>query len=224
MDLTDQQLVERILAGSPEDFAPIMRRYNQRLFRTVRAIVRSDSDAEDVLQEAYVSAYRHLHQFAGRARLSTWLTRIAVNAALGHLRRKPLAPEHIPVPTPLDNPERALSQRQLRGALEASIDALPEAYRMVFMLRVVQGLSGSETAACIGVDEQVVRKRLQRARQSLRKTLTRTDPAIAFSFAGEQCDRIVATVLRRISNASAGPREPWPQNENASRPITPSSP
>lgn len=208
---SDEAIVQRILAGESALFERIMRRHNQRLFRAARAILNDDAEAEDVMQEAYMRAFAHLGQFRGDAQLGTWLTKIAVHEALGRVRKRrrlaPLPPddgvEALPMvdrPTPT-NPEREADKAELRRLLERAIDDLPEAYRTVFVLREVEGLSTAMTADCLGVSEEVVKTRLFRARLRLRDELYARAGAVAseaFAFAGDRCDRVVAAVLSRL--------------------------
>ena len=212
---SDDLLVRRILGGEPALFERIMRRHNQRLFRAARAILNDDAEAEDVMQETYARAFAHLGQFRGDAQLGTWLTKIAVHEALARVRkRRRLAPlpavgevEALPMPdrpTPSD-PEHEAHNAELRKLLERAIDALPETYRTVFVLREVEGLSTATTAECLGVSEEVVKTRLSRARVRLRDGLYERAgvvAATAFTFGGERCDRIVAAVLPRLIGAS----------------------
>jgi RNA polymerase sigma-70 factor (ECF subfamily) len=182
-----------------------MRRYNQRLYRAVRAILQNDSDAEDVVQQAYLNAYRHLDQFEGRARFSTWLTRIAVYEALSRRRRardKPLGSgddEQIgrAVSTAPD-PERQTYAGELSAILESALDALPHGYRSVFTLREIDGLNTAETARQLRVSEGTVKTRLHRARDLLQRKLHDVTPAAAFRFDGRRCDRMVAAVMSRL--------------------------
>jgi RNA polymerase sigma-70 factor, ECF subfamily len=215
-ELTDDEVVVRVLGGETALFEVLMRRHNQRVFRACRAIVRDDAEAEDVMQEAYVRAYSHLSQFAGLSAFSTWLTRIAIHEAYARVRRQRrfAGVEAIDVledgssvaaPAPVRDPERAASDRELAHVLESAIDALPEAFRAVFMLRMVEGMSGAETADCLGIPEETVKTRLFRARGMLRSDVdARTEGALkeAHRFLFERCDRVVAAVLRRIG---AGP-------------------
>jgi RNA polymerase sigma-70 factor (ECF subfamily) len=209
--LSDEEVVRRVRRGETALFGIVMRRYNQRLYRVTRALVRDDAEAEDVLQQAYVNAYTHLHQFAGEARFATWLTRIATYEAFARLRRRGRRQEKSAaggvedamdaLPTPLPDPERQAFAGELRRALEASLDALPANYRAVFVLRDVEGLSTVEAAECLGVSEDVVKTRLSRARALLREDLFERAGLSArsvFSFAGDRCDRIVAAVLARL--------------------------
>lgn len=209
--LPDEEVVRRVERGEPALFEILMRRHNQRLFRVARAIVRNDAEAEDVLQQAYVNAYTHLHQFAGEARFATWLTRITTHEALGRLRRQGRRKETTPMgdaeemmdalPAPQPDPEQQAFTTELRRALEASLDSLPEIYRTVFVLRDVEGLSTVEAADSLEVSEDVVKTRLRRARALLREDLFERAGLSAcsvFSFQGDRCDRIVAAVLSRL--------------------------
>jgi RNA polymerase sigma-70 factor, ECF subfamily len=208
--LSDEEVVRRVGRGETALFEILMRRYNQRLFRVARAIVRDDAEAEDVLQQAYVNAYTHLHQFAGEARFATWLTRITTYEALARLRRQGRHQETYRgdgddtmdgLPAPQPDPEQQAFTGELRHALEASLDALPETYRTVFVFREVEGLSTAETADCLEVSEDVVKTRLHRARALLREDLYQRAGLSArsvFSFDGGRCDRVVGAVLGRL--------------------------
>lgn len=211
--LPDEEVVRRVRGGEAALFEILMRRYNQRLFRVARAIVRDDAEAEDVLQQAYVNVYAHLDQFAGEARFATWLTRITTYEAFARLRRRGrFSAAHVgegadtmdDLPASQPDPERQAFAGELRHALEASLDALPEGYRTVFVLRDVEGLSTAEAADCLEVSEDVVKTRLHRARALLREDLFERAGLSArsiFSFRGDRCDRIVATVLSRLGVA-----------------------
>jgi RNA polymerase sigma-70 factor, ECF subfamily len=205
---SDEEIVTRILDGETLLFEVLMRRHNERVYRAARAILRDDAEAEDVMQEAYVNAYAHLRQFDGRAKFSTWLTRIAVHEALGRLRRRgrfePMERESletlVPTTAPPD-PERLAFGRELGALIESAVDGLRPGYREVFMLRQVEGLSTAETADVLGISEDLVKTRLSRARSSLQHDLlARTDAAAstAFTFGQARCDRLVDSVLRRI--------------------------
>jgi len=210
--LSDEQVVAQVLAGQTALFEILMRRHNERLYRAARAIVHDDSEAEDVMQQAYVNAYSHLRQFDGRAAFATWLTRIAVNEAIRRAREQgryqPLdADSTIPFKArfPIGStgdPEKQAFALELRAILEEAVDALPDGAREVFMLRHVEGLSTAETAACLSVSEDVVKTRFSRARAALRQRLfARMGAAAAtsFPFQRPRCDRLVAAVLARIS-------------------------
>jgi RNA polymerase sigma-70 factor, ECF subfamily len=211
---TDEVVVARVLAGALAAFEVLMRRYNQRVFRAARAVLRDDAEAEDVVQDAWVRAYAHLSQFGGRASFATWLTRIVVHEAIARRRRRmrqvPLD-DHAPAlvattPTPDD----AAGGREVAAAIERAIDALPTPYRTTFVLRDVQGLDTAETAACLEVPEATVKTRLHRARSLLRTELgVALDVAAdgVFAFAGHRCDRMVATVMSRIQTLEFGADE-----------------
>jgi RNA polymerase sigma-70 factor (ECF subfamily) len=211
--IADEEVVERIRAGNTALYEVLMRRYNQRLFRIAYSILRNYSEAEDVMQEAYVRAYQHLEQFAGEAKFSTWLTKIAINEALQRVRRswrtesfESSLETHL---NPMDNvrtnmrdPERQTYDEELRLVLEGAIEARPEAYRSVFVLRAVEGLSAAETAACLDIGEEAVKSRLHRARKMLQKDLRQRASlmtAEAFPFHLSRCDRVVNAVLKRIA-------------------------
>jgi RNA polymerase sigma-70 factor (ECF subfamily) len=197
-------------------FEQIMRQHNRMLFRTARAILGDDAEAEDALQEAYVQAYHSLESFRGDAKLSTWLARIVANEALMRLRKQKRRAEIVPIQpaagqeleqvsdTDMNNaPDTSAERKEMRLLLEAQIDALPDAYRTVFMLRAVEELSVEETADVLEIPQATVRTRFFRARSLLRESLAqKIDVACedAFSFAGERCDRIVARVLQRITS------------------------
>ncbi|HQR72679.1 MAG TPA: RNA polymerase sigma factor [Burkholderiaceae bacterium] len=213
-DTPDVVLVSHAAQGNEAAFEIIMRRHNRLLFRTARSIVKDDSEAEDVLQESYLRAWRALGGFRSDARLSTWLVRIVVNEALGRLRRRhatiiPLdaamtSPEPGTVASLADEPDRQPEQSamraELRSLMEARIDHLPEAFRAVFVLRAVEEMSVEEVAQALEIPEATVRSRFFRARSLLREGLaSEIDVALgdAFSFDGARCDRIVAAVLAR---------------------------
>ena len=202
---TDEDIVARVLGGETALFELLMRRHNQRLYRVARGIVGDDAEAEDVTQEAYVRAFQHLGQFAGRAKFSTWLTRIAVHEASARRRRRGRqidVEESIPaLASTAAGPEQRAADQELGRAIEAAIDALPVVYGAVFMLREVEGLSTAETAACLEINEETVKTRLHRARALLRNHITARVGAAAresFQFAGARCDRTVAAVMARI--------------------------
>jgi RNA polymerase sigma-70 factor (ECF subfamily) len=198
-DDEDEKIVARVCAGQVDAFAIIMRRYNQRLYRTARAILRDDSEAEDVVQETYFRAFAHLPSFRHEAKLGTWLTRIAVNEACARLRRcRRIREVEAPIDMPVVTPEECAGNDELRRALEAAIDALPAPLRIVFVLRSVDGLDTGETAAILGISVASTKVRLHRARAALRHSLSPRFEAMsreAFTFLGMRCDRIVAAVM-----------------------------
>jgi RNA polymerase sigma-70 factor (ECF subfamily) len=210
---SDEDLIREVLAGNTGLFELLMRRYNERVYRAARAIVRAEQDAEDVMQQAYVNAFTHLGQFNGSARFSTWLTRIAINESLARVRRQgryePYDFEHSNVQPfssrpASENPERQAFTREMRSLLEWAIDALPDGLREVFMLRDVEGLNTAETADCLGVSDDVIKTRLSRARAALRRLLferTGATASEAFRFYRPRCDRVVSSVLLRIRAA-----------------------
>ena len=205
--LSDSEIARRIVAGEPSLFQVLMRRYNQRLFRVARSIVRSSPEAEDVVQQSYLSAYLNLSQFEGRASFSTWLVRIAVHESLLRVRRR----KHQEVPIGDDDsmpgnvtggdPEHQASTRELARLLEEACDSLPNGYRVVFMLRGIEGMSTAETAACLDLSEEAVKVRFHRARSLLREHM---DDSVggtareAFSFLGDRCASMVARVMSMI--------------------------
>ena len=211
--LSDEEVVMRVRAGDTALYEVLMRRYNQRLFRSARAILRNEEEAEDVLQETYVRAYASLAQFAGRAQFSTWLMRIAIHEALSRLRRRKSRPvvsaqrepgqqrmERLRSPNP--DPEQQALRHETVSLLERAVDALPGKYRCVFVLREIEGLSTSETATCLELSEETVKIRLLRARQRLRQELyTRVGATSsqAFQFLGTRCDHVVQQVLEQLS-------------------------
>ncbi|AGB47041.1 RNA polymerase sigma factor, sigma-70 family [Mesorhizobium australicum WSM2073] len=206
----DMQLVHRALTRDPDAFRAIMKVYNQRLYRIARGILRNDAEAEDVVQEAYVSAFASLAAFRGQSTLATWLSRIVINEALGRLRKRrrtvemPADPEARIIRFPLksnDDPERTMAQRQILALVERATDSLPDIYRMVFVARVIEGLSMEETADLLGVRPETVKTRLHRARALLRKALDdEIGPVLldAFPFAGRRCERLTQAVMGRL--------------------------
>ena len=210
--MSDEEVVKHVLSGETVLFEVLMRRYNQRLYRAARSILGDDNEAEDVMQDTYVRAYEHLNQFSERAKFSTWLTRIAVHEALARHRRRSRFVEIDSTPeseidnvsilvSKTQNPEQETLARELSAVLESSVDALPDSYRSVFMLRDVEEMSTAETAECLDISKEAVKTRLHRARALLREKLySRVGLATAgaFRFAGQRCDQLVSAVLDRI--------------------------
>lgn len=222
-DLSDSALAQRIGGGDQLAFEALMRRYNGKLFRVARAILRDDSDAEDVLQDAYLEAYRHIGDFRGESALGTWLTRIVVNQALMRVRkerrRASIVPFRNTVPHDTENleaqvpdqtsesPSASVIRAETRKILERRIDELPASFRAVFIMREVEEMSVEETAECLSISPATVRTRLFRARALLREALARdidTATADVFAFAGARCDRIVTNVLARLAAGGNG--------------------
>ncbi len=213
-DRSDPELVALALANDIRGFRAIMRRYNRRLFRVARGILRDDAMAEDALQEAYLKAFRHLADFQGASAFSTWLTRIVMNEALGRLRRERRMPEvsvdtaamqsrvvDFPTGSPIDNPEITMAQRQILKLVEEATDSLPEEYRLVFILRVIEEMSVEETAEMLSLKPETVRSRLHRARALLRRQLDALIGPVAmdaFPFAGWKCDRLTERVMEQL--------------------------
>jgi RNA polymerase sigma-70 factor (ECF subfamily) len=221
--LADAELAMLAARGDTLAFQHIMRRHNRLLFRTGRSILQNDEETQDALQEAYLRAWRSLGNFRAEARLSTWLVRIVVNEALGRLRGRRSA-QVIPLDTasdaaeaqgetwmhadPDEQPERQAMRGEFRSLIETRIDALPGAFRTVFVLRAVEDMSIEEVAAALEIPEATVRSRFFRARGLLREALSReVDLAIgdAFSFAGQRCDDIVAHVMSAITGDAPSP-------------------
>lgn len=210
--LTDEEVVARVLAGETAMYEIVMRRHNQRLYRASRAILRNDGEAEDVMQDAYVRAYRHLSQFAGRAKFSTWLTRIAVHEAIARKHRleryNELDSSSDSQGDPMDrivsampNPEQQASNSEARKLLEEAVENLPDSYRTVFVLREIEEMSTSDVAETLEITEENVKTRLHRARALLRKSLYNlagVQSSKAFEFHAVRCDRIVSNVFERI--------------------------
>ena len=203
---SDEVVIGRVLAGEIELYAVIMRRYNRRLYRVVRAIVRVDEDAEDVMQHAYMQGYEHLAKFRGESSFATWLTRIAVHEALRRVRigkrsaflEDEVGDEDELIATDERTAEHHTADGELRKALEQAIDRLPPAFRTVFMLREVEEMSTADAAQALGIPEDTVKTRLYRARGLLQSALASRD---AFSFERPRCDRLVEAVLSRLRAA-----------------------
>jgi RNA polymerase sigma-70 factor, ECF subfamily len=212
--LGDAELVQLALQRDSNAFRAIMQRHNRRLYRVARSIMHDDSEAEDVVQEAYVLAFSNLAKFRSESSLATWLTRITLNEALGRLRRRrptvdlssldlPNGAQVIPFPTMPSNedPERNAAQREIRCIIERAIDELPEIFRVVFVMRDVEDMSIDETAAFLGLRPETVKTRLHRARKLLRQALNeKLAPVLTdvFPFAGRRCQRITDEVLNRL--------------------------
>jgi RNA polymerase sigma-70 factor (ECF subfamily) len=218
-NVSDFDFAQRIAAGDRDALQRLMRRYNQRLYRTARSILKDDAEAEDALQDAYVLAYKAMGRFRGGASLATWLVRIVVNEAVRRMRKCSRRAELIQldgtveqlsenpgvnmIDASQEQPEAAVLRAETRRLLEHKIDLLPDVFRTVFNLRAVEDMSVDETAACLGIPSATVRTRYFRARGLLRESLAREidfNLEHAFAFDGDRCDRIVAGVLARIEN------------------------
>jgi RNA polymerase sigma-70 factor (ECF subfamily) len=219
-ELADEEIVRRVRAGDSALYEILMRRHNQRLYRTIRAILRDDREVEDVMQQAYLNAYLHLDQFKGTARFSTWLTRIAVNQAIRRGRTADHRHEAITasdsddvfidhVQAPGLDPEHTMYGQELKGVIEGVLESLPEPYRLVFVLREVEGLSTAEAAECLAINEDTVKTRLHRAKGLLRQQIGgQLGPATnaVYAFHLSRCDRVVEGVMARILSFARQPQ------------------
>jgi len=219
--LTDAEVVDRVRRGETALFEILMRRHNQRVYRVARAVVKDESEAEDVMQQAYINAFVHLKQFEDRSQFSTWLTRITLYEALSRRRKmRPQQPlgdlddsenstdDMQSVTSSQPDPERQAYAGELGRILEAAVDALPETYRAVFMLREIEGLSTSETAGGLDLGEEAVKTRLHRARAMVRRSITDRLGAAGtpvFEFHADRCDRVVCIVLAEIRRRNPAP-------------------
>ena len=211
----DSELVKRALARDEAAVRDIIKANNRRLYRLARGILRNDGEAEDVVQETYVRAFTHLTDFRGESSLSTWLSRIAMNEALGRLRRQRPGVElsslpqgtleaqiiQFPLMSAADDPEKSMAQREIQHVVEGAIDELPEPFRMVFITRVVEGMNVEETAEILDLKPETVKTRLHRARAMLRDNVEKKiGPVVmeAFPFAGKRCERLTEAVLKRL--------------------------
>ena len=211
----DAELVARARGRDEAAIRSIMQANNRRLYRLARGILRNDSEAEDVVQETYVRAFTHLENFRGESSLATWLGRIAINEALGRLRRQRVNVEWTSLPPGVleaqiiqfphsatsDDPEKSMAQREIQHVVEHAIDELPEAFRIVFITRVIEGMNVEETAEILRLKPETVKTRLHRARTMLRDNVEKKiGPVVmeAFPFAGKRCERLTEAVLKRL--------------------------
>lgn len=211
----DAELVRRARIRDEAAIRTIMQTNNRRLYRIARGILRNDGEAEDVVQETYVRAFTHLDSFRGDSSLATWLSRIAMNEALGRLRRQrpsvdwtTLEPGTLnaqiiqfPVSATSDDPEKSMAQREIQHVVEQAIDELPEAFRIVFITRVIEGMNVEETAEILDLKPETVKTRLHRARTMLRTSVEKKiGPVVmeAFPFAGKRCERLTNAVIGRL--------------------------
>jgi len=204
---TDEAVINLICLGETKLYSVIMRRYNQRLFRTARSILKNDDDAQDAVQEAYISAFFKLDSYESTGKFAAWLTRITVNEAL-MIKRKPVnkifeKSFNETVITARGNPADTLANKELAGLIEVAIDALPDNFRIVFVLRAVQQLSVRETALSLDIKEATVKTRFLRAREQMQLFLNKHIQDVglhAFEFAGQRCDNIVMNVFKRLDS------------------------
>ena len=220
----DCQLAERALAGEEEALRLIMAQNNRRLYRIARSILLDSHEAEDVIQEAYLKAFIHLDGFRGEAGLATWLARITINEAAARLRirrrakiihyfgaQKQQGEVFSSQAKDCDDPEKSLAQREILRLVEQATDRLPEDFRLVFVLRVIEGLGVAETAQILDVRPETVKTRLHRARRLIREQLEKDiGPFVmeAFPFGGARCAQSVCAVLARLTLAKRI-REPF---------------
>ncbi|HEX2632977.1 MAG TPA: RNA polymerase sigma factor [Bradyrhizobium sp.] len=213
--IADTELVQRAIARDEVAIRSIMQANNRRLYRLARGILRNDSEAEDVVQETYVRALTHLQDFRGDSSLATWLSRIAMNEALGRLRRQRPGVElsslppgtleaqiiQFPNSATSEDPEKTMAQREIQRVVEHAIDELPDHFRIVFITRVIEGMNVEETAEILGLKPETVKTRLHRARSMLRENVEKKiGPVVmeAFPFAGKRCERLTVAVLKRL--------------------------
>jgi RNA polymerase sigma-70 factor (ECF subfamily) len=220
-DLRDDELVQLAGSGDATVFRVIMQRHNRRLYRVARGVLGDDAEAEDVVQETYVKAFENLGLFRGESSLATWLTRIAINEALGRKRkRRPttdlsdldMIDEQgearvliFPGVRMDSNPEADASRSEIRHLLERAVDDLPEAFRIVFVMREVEQMSVAETASQLGIQPETVKTRLHRARRLLRESLEeKLGSALqdTYAFDGARCERMTNAVLRRLGEGA----------------------
>lgn len=219
------ELVALVRAGHQEAFRHIMERCNQRLFRVARAVLNDDTEAEDALQDAYITAFNRLDSFRGDAKLSTWLTRIVLNECYQRLRkRRTTVPIdnlefgqdtaqvlNFPGNYGMENPVNAAGRSQVRQLIESAIESLPEPFRVVFVMRSVEEYSTQETADMLGIRVETVKTRLFRARHQLRNALSDTLESSlgeAYPFLGARCARITESVMQRIGTMTENPSSP----------------
>jgi|SRR5579859_8032631 len=214
----DAELVRRARKRDEAAIRAIMQSNNRRLYRLARGILRNDGEAEDVVQETYVRAFTHLDSFRGDSSFATWLARIAMNEALGRLRRQRPNVEWTSLPlgtleaqiiqfpfSAASDPEKTMAQREIQDVVEQAIDGLPEAFRIVFITRVIEGMNVEETAEILELKPETVKTRLHRARGMLRDNIEKKiGPVVleAFPFAGKRCERLTEAVLKRLGFAA----------------------
>jgi len=189
--LSDEEVVRRVLAGEPGLYEVIMRRYNQRLFRTLRATIADDREAEETMRETYVKAFSRLQEFDGQGRFSTWLLRIAIQETLDRGRHEPLHRDG----------GNGHGVPAGRGMLERALEGLPATLRTVYVLREVDGLATNETADCLGISHVNVRVRLHRARTQLKAhgdPQGVTDFRQLHPFPEDRCERVVSGVMALV--------------------------
>jgi RNA polymerase sigma factor (sigma-70 family) len=208
----ENEVIDRIIKGEKELYEVIMRKYNQRLYRIARSIIKDESEIDDVLQETYIKAFEHLNQFEGRSQFSTWLTRILINQANASILKKNRRQNSIggklsddikaAAPSFEPSPDQQIINKELKQHLEDAIDHLPENMRAVYIMREVEGLSVVETSECLNISAENVKTRLHRSKAMLKDLLfakAKGDLEL-FRFGLERCDRLVLAVLCQIGN------------------------
>ena len=211
--ITDKEIITRVLGGEKELYAIIIRRYNQRLYRIGMSIVNDDAEVEDIMQVAYIHAWENLSNFAFKSAFSTWLTRILINESLLRLKKRGKSinmnddnmdneiyqQDASMVPTPVST----LLNSELRSLMEVAIKKLPEKYRMVFIMREIEGMNIAETQECLDISESNVKVRLNRAKSLLKETLAPYyKKEEVFHFHLTRCDVMVDQVMRRLNDSS----------------------
>ncbi len=205
ISLSDEEIVNKILRGETALFEVLMRKYNEQLYRISLSIVGDGDAAEDIMQTAYINAYRQLVNFEGRSGFSTWLTRILINESLLYKKREQRKQQLVMETTFTEGhnetPLSGLLNKELKDILEKAVARLPEKYRLVFVMREVQGMSTDETMEALDLGESNVKMRLIRAKEMLRDSLQHLwNPRDIFEFNLVRCDRIVDKVMRQINH------------------------
>lgn len=202
--ISDEELIQRILAGEKRLFELLIRKYNQRLYRIGMSILENETEAEDAMQTTYINAYEHLSRFEQRASFGTWLTRIMLNQCYEQKRKsKPVLTnfEQTDNFVNMKTPANELANKELGSLLEQAIAQLPEKYRLVFVLREIEDMSVRETSASLNIEEPNVKVRLNRAKTMLRKNLNSYMKDRVYSFHLTRCDRIVNNVMQHLGIA-----------------------
>ena len=209
----DADLIGRARGRDEGAIRAIIKANNQRLYRLARGILRDDAEAEDVVQETYIRLFTHLEDFRGDSSLTTWLSRIAINEALGRLRKRKAALAadataqasaqiiQFPQSSDSNDPEKTMAQREIQRVVERAIDELPDPFRLVFIARVMEGMSVEATAQLLDLNPVTVKTRLHRARTMLRDNVERqVGPVMldTFPFAGSRCERLTDSVMKRL--------------------------
>ena len=208
--LEDSQVVKRVLSGEKELFEILVRRNNQTLYRVIRSYLKDSEDVQDAMQNTYLKAFHKLMQFHGDSSFSTWLIRIGINEALLRLKEmkkgrvvsmnsiNPLTDQVYKIPDKRMNPENAVLRQEAKRLVEQAIDSLPEKYRVVYMLKEIEGLDNAQIQAVLDLTESNIKVRLHRAKNLLRDSLYELSSSEVFEFGNNRCDAIVAFVMSRI--------------------------